>query len=66
MITLAVGSVFSPRFGGGLAFSRPWSHSILLFPYRSVLWNADVKGSAMTCWSARAGQSRPRRAPRVG
>ena len=32
-MTLAVRSVFSPRIGLSLAFSRPWSHSTRLFSY---------------------------------
>lgn len=40
-------SVFSPRVGLIRAFSRPWSHSILLLAYWSVLWNASGASSSM-------------------
>jgi hypothetical protein len=31
-----------------IAASRPWSHSILLFPYRVVSWNTSPKSSSTT------------------
>ena len=47
MITRAVWSRLSPRIGGASALSRPWSASIRLFAYCSVLWNAPGMSSSI-------------------
>jgi hypothetical protein len=45
---------FEPRIGLSRALSRPWSASIRLFAYCSVLWNASGMSSSITARSADA------------
>ena len=54
MTALAVRSVFKPRIGRSLAFSRPWSHSIRLFACLIVLCNACGNNSSITFANAAA------------
>jgi hypothetical protein len=52
--TLAVRSVFKPRIGLSRAFSRPWSHSTLLFWFWPVLCGAAGTRFSITCAHAEA------------
>jgi hypothetical protein len=47
-MTLVVRSVLRPRIGRSRALSRPWSHSVRLLAYWSVLCTASGISSAMT------------------
>ena len=46
---------FESAHGSEPGLSRPWSHSIRLFAYCSVLWHAVGMRSSITARNARAG-----------